>query len=291
GDGRYRMPLFLLRPPADPALPFRFAPPSLAAPVSQLCTHEQFLEPAYARWCAEIGQAPDRHRKQWEFCYILSVLESAGMLRDGARGLGFGTGREPLPSVFAQRGMTILATDAPATIAADHGWSSTGQHSAAAPELHHAHIVPHTRFLERVTWREVDMNAIPRDLDAGFDFCWSACSLEHLGSIGQGLDFVANSLRCLRPGGLAVHTTEFNLTSNDITLEHPQLVLFRRADIERLMLRLLREGHEVWPLNLHPGFGEVDEVVDAPPFGRPHLKVALAPYVATSIGLVVRRQA
>jgi len=30
---------------------------------------------------------------------------------------------------------------------------------------------------------------LPADL-TGFDFCWSICALEHLGTIAQGLDFI-----------------------------------------------------------------------------------------------------
>ena len=47
---------------------------------------------------------------------------------------------------------------------------------------------------------------------------WSSCSLEHLGSISHGIEFILNSLKCLKQHGVAVHTTEFNLSSNEETL-------------------------------------------------------------------------
>ena len=52
------------------------------------------------------------------------------------------------------------------------------------------------------------MNHLPDDL-RGFDFTWSSCALEHLGTLAAGADFVVAQMDCLRPGGVAVHTTEF----------------------------------------------------------------------------------
>lgn len=287
--GDYRLPLFLLRPPADPAIPWRFEPPSLSDPVSQLCTAGQFDEPAYAQWCQVLHASANRHRKIWEFVFILAVLEKDGLLRRGARGLGFGTGQEPLPSIFAARGVKVVATDAPVDIEAGSGWSETNQHAQAVDQLYRKRMVRRPVFDKLVSFQPADMNAIPADL-VDFDFCWSACCFEHLGSIKHGLDFVQNSLETLRPGGIAVHTTEFNLDSNDRTMEHKHLSIFRRQDIEALYARLIEAGHEVWPLNLHPGFEELDAHVDLPPYALPHLKLDIEGTTSTSIGLVVRKK-
>ena len=134
-DHPYRAPLFLLRPPADPAVPFHTALPSLAEPVSQLCTANQMAEPTYRDWCAEMDIPPDRHRKFWEWCYILQALRGTGMLAPNRRLLGFGTGREPLPSVMAKYGATVLATDAPQGVDDVQGWASTNQHAQAVRDL------------------------------------------------------------------------------------------------------------------------------------------------------------
>ena len=289
-DLPYRAPLFLLRPPENPAVPFRFALPTLADPVSQLCTANQMEEATYLDWCAEMHIPPDRHRKFWEWCYILQVLRRAGMLASGRRLLGFGTGREPLPSVMTKYGAEVVATDAPQGVDDVQGWASTNQHAEAVRDLHHPAIVPEADFIARARFRSADMNDIPADL-CDFDACWSSCCFEHLGSIAHGLDFVENSLQTLRPGGIAVHTTEFNLDSNDATVETLGLSLFRKRDFEGLIARLVAKGHEVWPLNTHPGFAEVDQIVDLPPYQRalPHLKIVVYETTVTSIGLVVRR--
>lgn len=283
----YAAPLFLLDPPS-PEIPSRFAPPSLAAPVSQLCTAAQLREPAFAEWCGRLGLPPDLHRKIWEFCWIAAVAEAEGMLRPGLRALGFGVGQEPLPALLAQHGLDVVATDAPPEVVAGQGWDSTGQHAEGLAVLERPALIDSATFRDRVRFAPVDMNAIPPDL-TGFDLCWSSCAFEHLGSIEKGLEFVENSLATLRPGGLAIHTTEFNLSSNDETFEQPNLSLFRKQDIERLFARLVAAGHAPLALNLHPGSEPVDAHIDLPPYALPHLKLRVSEYVTTSIGIAVRK--
>ncbi|MFN6265515.1 MAG: class I SAM-dependent methyltransferase [Alphaproteobacteria bacterium] len=284
-------PLFLLARPVNSAIPFMFSPPSLATPTSQMCTEAQFHEEAHRKICNALAIDPAHiHRKTWEFVWIIAGLRRAGLLRPGIRALGFGVGNEPLPAFFARLGMEVLATDAPQEAIAGQGWDTTGQHAAGLEQLWHPKIVGREHFDKHVSFAQVDMNAIPANL-GGFDFCWSSCCFEHLGSIEKGLDFVCNSLSTVKPGGLVLHTTEFNLTSNDETFEDQTLSLFRRRDIEALYARLIEEGHKPWPINFYPGMGEMDAHVDLPPFATPHLKIQLGKYVSTSIGLAVQKAA
>ena len=264
-------------------------PATLARPVSQMCTAAQFDEPDYARAVLAIGEIPRRHRKQWEFVFILRALEEAGVLLPGARGLGFAVGAEPLPAAFAARGCRVLATDLPADHHAAADWRDSGQFSDAVDGLLRPALHPEAAFRQQVSFRPVDMNAVPDDL-RGFDFCWSACAFEHLGSIRAGLRFVERAMAVLRPGGVAVHTTELNLVSNAATVDHSGTVLFRRRDLERLALRLQRAGCTVAPFCYDAGDTELDRHVDLPPYGRDEaLKVALRQYVSASFGLIVRR--
>ena len=286
----YAMPAFLLRHPENPAIPVVFEEPTLARPVSQLCTASQFDEPEFRTWCSALDLTPDKHRKVWEFCYVAAVMWAAGVLEPGNRALGFGCGTEPVPALLARLGLDVLATDAPQGIVAGQAGDPAHQHTGGLLNLEKPTILDRATFLERVTFRPVDMNAIPADL-GGFDVCWSSGASGHLGSIQHGLDFFENSLAALKPGGLAVHTTEFNLQSNDDTHEDTAVSLFRKRDIEALLGRLADAGHEVWPLNLHPGTTPMDEFIDLPPYSLPHLKLRAARYVLTSIGLVVRKRA
>ena len=63
---------------------FDRTPPTLEAPSSQMCTAAQFDEPHYARWVARFGEEVRQHRKQWEFVFILRVLERHGRAGAGA---------------------------------------------------------------------------------------------------------------------------------------------------------------------------------------------------------------
>jgi hypothetical protein len=136
------------------------------------------------------------------------------------------------------------------------------------------------------------MTRIPNDL-RGFDFSWSACAFEHLGSIARGERFIFEMLRCLRPGGIAVHTTEFNVSSNQDTRDHDdEFVLFRRRDIERMARRLRSRGHRI-ELDFTLGTEEKESYVDPEPFTNPnrtvHMRLKIEPYVVTSIGLVIEK--
>jgi SAM-dependent methyltransferase len=246
-------------------------------------------EPHYTYWCNEIREIPRMHRKQWEFCYILQALNYHGMLEHGRRGLGFGVGLEPLAAVFADRGVQILGTDLAPEDAHSAGWVETAQHAQSKQALNDRGICDPAKFSRLVDFRFMDMNAIDHDLHGQFDFCWSACAFEHLGAIMLGLEFVVNSLKCLRPGGIAVHTTELNCSSNDETLDNANTVLFRRRDFLALQQRLRLEGAEM-EFNFNLGQQPLDQHVDIPPYSHDqHLKLQIEQWAVTSIGLIIRK--
>lgn len=259
---------------------------------SSACREQHFRMPLYRYWCDAIREKPRFHRKQWEYVYICQSLHERGRLMPGMRGLGFGVGREPLVSLFARLGAHVLATDLERSRAENLGWADSNQHSASVEQLNERGICPPEAFASRVSYRDVDMNAMPEDL-TGFDFCWSSCALEHLGSIRKGLAFIERSLATLAPGGVAVHTTELNLSSNDRTIDDdPACVLFRRRDLEGLAAALQRSGFEVEPLDFTTGSDVVEQFVDLPPYRpEPHLRLKMHAFQTTSFGLIVRRPA
>lgn len=231
------------------------------------------------------------HRKLWEFVYIAQALYERHMLEPYRRGIGFGVGTECLPDLFASYGCDILATDLAAESAAAKGWIETGQNAGGSlASLHHYHLSTDAEFSARVRYRPVDMNLIPSDL-RGFDFAWSACALEHLGSLQKGAAFIRSSLDCVHSGGVVVHTTEYNLYSDDETIETAELSIYRRHDIEQLVRELETEGHYVWPVDFHVGEGVADKFIDLPPYCQKntHLRLSLYGYPCTSIGLIIRK--
>jgi SAM-dependent methyltransferase len=255
---------------------------------SSACVASDFFHSEFWRICELIGAHHNFHRKLWEWVFIVHHAERLGVLRPGQRGLVFGVGRELLPAAFAELGCHITATDAPMDVAIENGWNQSGQFSGGLAALPSGRLDRAT-FEERVNWRECDMNAIDPDL-SDFDFCWSSCSLEHLGSLQAGLDFVINSVeRTLKVGGVALHTTELNLSSNDATLDHDGTVLYRRRDLEGLIAELRRRGHEADELRVSPNVFVMNNFTDSPPYAAQHLLVHLGGFTTTSVGLVVRR--
>ena len=268
--------------------------PSLEQPSSQLCTASQIMTPLYRAWSKKLNSPARFSRKQWEFVYILQTLYQSGMLKKGKQGIGFGCGREPLAGMFASFGARVTATDVNQEKASMSGWVDTMQHVSNLDDLYISskHIISKNTFFDHVNFKEVDMNDIPHSFYDQYDFVWSACALEHLGSLKHGLDFIKHSVRCLKPGGIAVHTTEFNLSSNEKTLESKDCSIYRAQDIQKLIIDLEAQGYEVKPLNLCTGNKSVDNYIDLPPYRfSPHLKLELAKYVVTSIGLIIRRVA
>jgi hypothetical protein len=264
-------------------------PAESAFPNSTICRQKDFEQPYFSYWSERIGHTPIYTRKLWEFVYICQGLFERGLLQHGARGLGFGVGAEPLSALFASQGCKITATDLGTDNAIAAGWSDGQQHAASVEALRVPWLCPNDLFDSNVEFRPVDMNAIPADL-TGYDFCWSSCAFEHLGSIEKGLQFVENSIDTLRPGGVAIHTTEYNLFSDHGTVDNEWTVLFRRQDFMELARRLQAKGHIVAPFDLEPGDGEIDRYIDVPPYlGQPHLTLALAGYATTSIGVIVQR--
>ncbi len=185
------------------------------------CTQAQLISPQFQDWGKRLGERPMHlHRKVWEYCYITQALHERDLLRQGLRGLGFAVGREPLAAFFAGQGCEIVATDLAVEEAAKGGWVETSQHAESLEALNGRNLCPADLFRQRVSFRIVDMRQIPADLGT-FDFVWSACSFEHLGSLALGERFVFDALRFVKPGGFAVHTTEYNVSSNTRTQPRP----------------------------------------------------------------------
>lgn len=259
----------------------------------------------FAHWCAGLGIPVTFHRKIWEFCFLLQTLHDAGALKPGAKALGFGCGEEPLPSWFASCGINVTVTDLDPEMVKGMGWAETGQHTNSLEKAWHPDLISREDFDRLVELRYVDMNAIPADL-FGFDFCWSICALEHLGSIRAGLDFIRNSLSTVKSGGWAVHTTEFNYLSQDQTVDNWPTVLFRRKDFELIGSELEADGHFVAPMDFSVGDKPLDRFIDIPPYSfgegflskeqwgtvghSAHLKLSVDGHPSTCFGIAVRKK-
>lgn len=259
---------------------------------SQVCRAAELESPDFRQWLAPMKEPFKYHRKLWEYCFIAQALAERGKLQPGIRGLGFAVGQEPLAAVFVTLGCEVVGTDldpAAAATKTDAGnWSGTGQHAASLGALNARGICPAEAFAARASFRPVDMNDVPDDL-TGFDFLWSSCAVEHVGSLDLSKRAVANMMKCLKPGGVAIHTTEFNVLSNEGTVETGWAVLWRQRDLEELAAGLRTASHRMAELDLTFGTTMPDVYVDEHPYKQhPHLKLrSEGNYIATSVGVII----
>ena len=264
---------------------------------SKACQQRDIECDWFLYWCQQLHTPVVFHRKLWEFCYILQALYEHDYLTPGRKGLGFGCGEEPLPSLLAAYDIAITATDLDPGESAAQGWIATNQNMTSFEKIWHPELCTRELFDKNVSLQYVDMNAIPDHLEGKYDFCWSACALEHLGSIKNGLQFIENSLKTLVPGGLSIHTTEFNYLEDEETIDNYGTVLFRKQDFEELYARLMAANHEVAVLDFNVGSDFLDRFIDLPPYNSKiyahtqdaHLKLLIDGFASTSFGLIIRK--
>jgi 2-polyprenyl-3-methyl-5-hydroxy-6-metoxy-1,4-benzoquinol methylase len=281
-------------------------PPRFETVVSQVVSAAQFSEPTFERvrrimfpgavripWGATPAAIDVPHRKLWEFCYILRGAEQHGKLKPGLSAVGFGVGQEPIPAALARFGLSILATDLDPNADASVAWAATGQHLSQSSALSRPEVISDALLEEHVRMRPVDMNEIPDDLGR-FDFVWSACALEHLGSPRAGIEFIIRTLELLEPGGIAIHTTELELTPRAETADYGHMAVYRVADLNKLVARVRSRGFEMdanWYVAMD---SPADRWISLPPYPHDdpaHLKLTIGESVSTSVGLVIRRPA
>lgn len=252
---------------------------------SRVVKAADFNDPWFLRFMHGMKEPLQMHRKLWEFAVIAKVADDLLEPGAGDRCLGFGVGREPLASWFALNGASVLATDGPA----QPGWADTGQHAADLEQTWRKNVLPFEDYKQLAEYRVVDMNSLPEDLTRGeFDFIWSAGTFEHLGGLEAGLQFFCKAMSCLKPDGIAVHTTEFAFEGPQI--DGSNLCTYTQKNLEDLSNRLAEQGDCLFPLDLSLGEDEADRHIDEPPYGLPHLKLRICgDYLTTSVVLIAQR--
>jgi hypothetical protein len=244
---------------------------------SQICRAEDFDTEWFKMRKAELGEPYSNWgmiRKLWEFCIIAQIIKeegdrvyNVGFDTSTHYALGFGCGTDPIARWIRhyQNYKDVIASDI---------------------EVHFNQL-------------QIDMRDIPKEYrDERYHLIWSSCALEHIGGRKAGIDFIFNSLECLKPGGLAVHTTEFNfdpIIGKDKkyqTIDAKDLCLYLEDDLLDLEARLKKEGHHLWPLDLKQGNRSEDKYIDPEPYYSTGIHINL--YVnkhhpTTSVLLVIRK--
>ena len=228
--------------------------------VTKFTTYRDMNTDWYSKWQRRHSLADNIHRKNWEIAIVSELLESNGVLRSGKRGVGFGCGSESLAAYIASCGPQVLATDL-----LQEDWK---------------HIHQGFKSFERsesLELRVVDMNWLQGESGVGaveiehFDFSWSVCSMDHCGSTWLTKRFLLNQMNCLRPGGIAVHTAEYTISSGlprsgpTSWMDWSDIV-----DVQKLCEQL---GHECANVDWNIGDTIEDHIVDLWPYTESvHLK-------------------
>ena len=205
---------------------------------SQMCTKSQFFTKPHLYFMRCLKETPKLHRKQWEYTYILKALQERGFLVAHKKGIGIGVGTEPLPAYFVSRNISILATDNVKEAGQSAGWNKNKMFLSSKKDLNSRNLAKKQQLKKFLKIEYIDAFDAVKKYKEEFDFIWSTCVIEHFGGIAKGLSFLVSSLNVLKPGGISVHTMEFNIHSNDNTLVTDGLTIFRKRDIEQLAAEL-----------------------------------------------------
>lgn len=169
--------------------------------------------------------------KQWECAMMLRTLTDLGVLRPGAVLAGIGAGTEETTFVLASKGCIVFPTDrylertpwsdvAPADFMINARQYSTHSYERGS-------VIPvHT---------DARLLALPTNF---FDGVYSAGSIEHFGSLEAVAAAAEEIGRILKPGGVAVLSTEFRLDGpNGKPWFNDDCILFTPALIEEHIVR------------------------------------------------------
>lgn len=175
-------------------------------PLNKICDARDWADPQWRAVAAELGfdLDPGRlRRKDWEFAQAVYGLRRLGCLAPEAEALGIGSGHEPILFFLARRLARVVATD---IYAGDFGAHEADARMLTQPDL----FAPHAYPAERLEVRRMDARSIDYASES-FDVVFSFSSIEHFGSRPAQRRCLAEIGRVLRPGGIAIVTTEIIL--------------------------------------------------------------------------------
>ena len=206
------------------------------------------------KYIEALGLPHHYHRKYWEFCVMLRILdERFHLLRPNARGVGFAVGQEPLASYFVSRGCDVVVSDMP--LAGGHavGWNKTKQFANDLAATWKKSPVPYDTYMKHAVFTSVDMNHIPDTLQQrDFDFAWSTGSFEHAGTCAKAVDVFKKMMGAVRPGGISVHATELRISTGP-SADIPGTCFFSKQKLEDAIADLEANGHHVLAVDWRSG--------------------------------------
>jgi SAM-dependent methyltransferase len=206
----------------------------------KLCELADFADPelrelirdAYASDLEHFGD-PDfpsgrEYRKYWEVAMTLRAFRSLGVLREDARVLGVGAGREATMYWLTRYVGEVVSTDIYET---EDAWSETD--SSADMLTDPGRYWDGDWRPDRLVVRHMDALELSFE-DESFDAIFSSSSIEHFGDFPDVRRSVEEMFRVLRPGGVLALATEFRIEGDRIG--YPGLLRFDEPELRALLL-------------------------------------------------------
>jgi SAM-dependent methyltransferase len=206
----------------------------------KLCELEDFSDPELRELIRDVYASDREHfgdedfpagreyRKYWEVAMTLRAFRSLGVLRDDARVLGVGAGREATVYWLTRHVGEVVATDLYRT---EDDWSDSD--SSADMLSDPGRYWDRDWNPERLTVRHMDALHLEFP-DDSFDAIFSSSSIEHFGDFPDVRHAIEEMFRVLRPGGVLALATEFRLEGDRIG--YPGLLRFDEPELRALLL-------------------------------------------------------
>jgi len=180
------------------------------------------------------GHTRDRiHRKVWEWAQGLYALQHLGLLRDEATAIGVGAGIEPVIFYLTNHIQMVYATDI-------YGEGGFGEETAFGD------MITHPERYAQIPFRKDHLTVMHMDgcnlefPDDQFDIAFSFSSIEHFGGHEAAARAAKEMGRVVKPGGVAVITTEAILNG----ISHREFFLPEELDrylVQASGLRLIED--------------------------------------------------
>jgi SAM-dependent methyltransferase len=206
----------------------------------KLCELADFADPELRELIRDVYEGDREHfgdagfpagreyRKYWEVAMTLRSFRDLGVLREDARVLGVGAGREATIYWLTRHVGEVVATDLYET---QDDWSESD--SSADMLTDPGRYWDGDWNPERLTVRHMDGLRLDFE-DESFDAIFSSSSVEHFGDFPDVRRSVEEMFRVLRPGGVLALATEFRVEGDRIG--YPGLLRFDEPELRALLL-------------------------------------------------------
>jgi SAM-dependent methyltransferase len=193
------------------------------------------------------------HRKDWDWALGIIAMRRFGKLNEKSTAIGVGAGTEPVPFYLANMVKHVYATD---LYGQNDGWKRAAPSDFPENPKKYA---PFPYKADALTVMRMDGTNLEFPSES-FDIAFSFSSIEHFDGGGKNHSGALRSLReierVLKPGGLAVITTEYIINDK----KHPEF--FNKRTIYSDLIDKLERLKLVEPLDLRITSKTLDTVID-----------------------------